>query len=165
MSLSHAGFGGEIPTETSFIFEVDGVEIGVFSEVSGLEVRVEVATYNEGGENGFIHQLPGRMTWPNIVLKRGVCDSDALFAWVSKTAGSGFSSNNNKLTRSTGAITAIGSDKSRLRAWNLQGVFAVRWTGPRFNSSSNEPLNEELELAHHGFTSQTLAQSNSSGSS
>jgi phage tail-like protein len=149
------GFKGELPTTSSFLFEVDGVQIGVFSEVSGLEVRVEVATYNEGGENGFVHKLPGRMTWPHVILKRGVTDSDALFSWVNQTAGSGFAVNSNKLTRSTGAITVIGSDASRLRAWELADVFAVRWTGPRFAVGGSDSLTEELELAHHGFTSKT----------
>jgi phage tail-like protein len=153
---SSYGFGGELPTTSSFLFEVDGVEIGMFSEVTGLEVHVEVATYPEGGENGYVHQLPGRMTWPNITLRRGVTDSDALFQWVNKSAGPGFASNNNKLTRSSGAITVIGSNGTRLRAWNLQEVFAVRWTGPRFAVGGTEPLDEELELAHHGFTSKTF---------
>jgi phage tail-like protein len=149
------GFKGEIPTATSFIFEVDGVEIGMFAEVSGLEVHVDVATYREGGENGFEHKLPGRMSWPNIVLKRGVCQSDALFAWVNKSAGPGFATAGNKLSRSTGAVTALGSDGSRLRSWQLQGVFAVRWTGPRFGAKDATTLEEELELAHHGFTAKT----------
>ena len=93
MSDTSTDLKGELPTAASFLFEVDGVQIGVFSQVSGLEVRVEVATYQEGGENGFVHKLPGRMTWPHVVLKRGITDSDALFAWVNKTAGGGFSSN------------------------------------------------------------------------
>lgn len=150
------GFKGEIPSTSSFIFEVDGVQIGVFTEVSGLEVHVEVATYEEGGENGYVHQLPGRMSWPNIVLRRGVTESDAFFAWVNKTSGPGFSANGNKLTRSTGAITAIGSDGLRLRSWELQQVFAVRWSGPRFAVATADQLDEELELAHHGFTSKTF---------
>jgi phage tail-like protein len=156
MSDTSLGFKGEIPNSSSFLFEVDGVQIGVFAEVTGLEVRVDVATYREGGENGFVHKLPGRMNWPHIVLKRGVTDSDALFSWVNKTAGSGFADNQNKVTRSTGAITVIGSDGSRLRSWDLQGVFAVRWTGPRFNAGGSDSLDEELELAHHGFTSKTF---------
>jgi phage tail-like protein len=155
MTDTSLGIKGEIPNSSSFLFEVDGVQIGVFSQVSGLEVRIDVATYEEGGENGYVHHLPGRMTWPHITLKRGVTDSDALFSWVNQTAGSGFSTNGNKVTRSTGAITVIGSDGTRLRAWELQGVFAVRWTGPRFDTGSNDSLSEELELAHHGFTSKT----------
>ena len=156
MSDAATGFNGEMPIQSSFLFEVDGVQIGMFSEVSGLEVNVEVATYAEGGENGFVHQLPGRMSWPHIVLRRGVTQSDALFAWVNKTSGAGFGANGNKLTRSTGAITTIGTDGSRLRSWELQGVFAIRWVGPRFAVDRYEHLEEELELAHHGFTSKTF---------
>jgi phage tail-like protein len=89
-------------------------------------------------------------------LRRGVTDSDALFSWVNKTAGPGFAESNNKLTRSTGAITVIGSDGARLRAWDLQAVFAVRWAGPRFTANGSESLEEELELAHHGFTAKTF---------
>ena len=128
----------------------------MFTDVSGLELHVEVATYEEGGENGFVHQLPGRMTWPHIVLKRGVTNNDALFSWVNQSSGSGFAKNSNKLTRDTGAITLIGSDGTRLRSWELQGVFAVRWTGPRLMVGSNDLAAEELELAHHGFTSKTF---------
>ena len=74
----------------TFLFEVDGVAIGEFLEVSGLKLEVEVTTVEEGGENGFVHKLPGRMTWPNLVFKRGMTSSDALFEWVSKSSGDGF---------------------------------------------------------------------------
>lgn len=156
MSDTSLSLNGELPSEGSFLFEVDGTSIGTFSEVRGLELHIDVATYAEGGENGFVHQLPGRMTWPNIVLRRGVTDSDALFAWVNKTSGAGFASNSNKVTRSTGAITALGSQGGRLRTWELQGVIAVRWSGPTFNVGSDRNLGEEIELAHHGFTSKTF---------
>lgn len=156
MSVVDWGFHGAVPTASMFLFEADGVQIGMFSEVSGLEVRVEVMPYKEGGENGFEHKLPGRMSWPNIVLKRGVTDSDALFQWVGQTSGPGYASNNNQLSRTSGAITVVGSDGTRLRAWQLLDAFPVRWTGPRFTSGGNDRLDEELELAHHGFTSKTF---------
>lgn len=147
---------GHLPVEGRFLFEVDGVTIGSFGEVYGLEVHVGVTTYAEGGENGFVHQLPGRMTWPNIILRRGVTDSDALFEWVNRTSGSGFAANSNKLERSTGAITVLGTGNERLRSWELRDVFAVRWSGPSFNAGSGRTLSEEIELAHHGFTSKTF---------
>ena len=37
------------------------------------------------------------------------------------------------------------------------GVFAIRWKGPDFNATSDTPLVEELEIAHEGFTSSTIA--------
>ena len=56
----------------TFLVEVDGLEIGRFTEVSGLQVEVGVETVAEGGQNGFVHKLPSRMTWPNLVLRRGL---------------------------------------------------------------------------------------------
>lgn len=149
--------GGEPPTANKFLLEVDGVSIGVFSEVRGLELTVGVEEFREGGQNGFSYKLPGRISWPNLVFKSGITDSDALFTWVNKSAGQGFSANGNMVTRCTGAVTLIADDGTRLRAWNLEGVMAVRWSGPQLSASSNEALQEELEVAHHGFTSSTTA--------
>jgi phage tail-like protein len=157
MSQLSSDFGGIIPVSPMFLFEVDGVQIGVFQEVSGLELQVAVKEYEEGGENGFVHKFPGRSSWPHIVMKSGVTNSDALFQWVSKSSGEGFAAAGNKITRSTGAITAIGTDGTRLRSWDIQGAFPVRWRGPNFNSGSSEALQEELEIAHHGFVSNTFS--------
>jgi phage tail-like protein len=148
--------GGDPPTASRFLFEVDGVEIGVFREISGLSVTVNYEEIQEGGQNGFSHKVPGRMSWPNLVFKRGITESDALFTWLSKSSGEGFAGANNKLTRATGAVTAIDSVGGRLRAWEFIDVFPVRWKGPDFQSESNEPLVEELEVAHHGFRAKTL---------
>ncbi|MET0909196.1 MAG: phage tail protein, partial [Ilumatobacteraceae bacterium] len=79
-------FYDEAVTSATFLFEVDGVEIGRFREVSGLEVNIETEDVPEGGQNSFVHKLPGRMTWPNITLKRGVTQSDALLKWLNKSS-------------------------------------------------------------------------------
>jgi phage tail-like protein len=150
--------GGEPTLGSRFLFEVDGIEIGLFAAVRGLQVTSETQTITEGGQNGFAYRLPGRLEWPNITFSRGLTDADALFEWVNKTSGEGFAAAGNKITRSTGAITAVGSDGSRLRSWSLEGVFPVRWTGPDFAAGNDDPLTEELEVAHHGFRS-----SNASG--
>jgi phage tail-like protein len=150
-------FDGQRVTAATFLVEVDGVEIGHFMEVSGLELSVGVEEVQEGGENSFVHKLPGRMTWPNLVLKRGITQNDALIKWVNKSSGEQFAANGNKLTRSTAAITLIGPSGQRLRAWNFDGAFPVKWTGPSFAVSSDEMAVEELEIAHHGFRASDLA--------
>ncbi len=129
------------------------MEIGQFSEVQGLSVEVNVEQVEEGGENQFVHKLPGRMTWPNIRLKRGVIQSDNLFAWLRETSGEGYAGRGNKLERRTAAITMLALDGSRLRAWNVVEAFAVKWSGPSFSATSSDPVTEELEIAHHGFQS------------
>jgi hypothetical protein len=155
MTIALGGFKGYIPSASAFIFEVDGMQIGTFGAVSGLELNVETVSYREGGANGFEHQFPGRITWPHLVLRRGMTNSDVLFDWVQETAGPGFEKNGNKLTSRTGALTAVDSVGSPLRTWSFSRVIAVRWKGPQFDSSSADSLEEELEIAHDGFTSKT----------
>jgi phage tail-like protein len=144
-------------TAATFLFEVDGVEIGRFMEVGGLQVDVGVEEIEEGGQNSFVHKVPGRMTWPNITLKRGITQNDSLLTWLGKSSGEQFAAQGNKLTRSTAAITLLGPGGARLRAWEFDGVFPVRWKGPDFAATSSDMAVEELEVAHHGFRAQSLA--------
>lgn len=154
--MPNDGFYSHSVVAARFLFEVDGVEIGYFMEVSGLEVTVETERVVEGGQNSFVHQLPGRMTWPNIRLKRGVTQSDNLLAWLNKSSGEQFAVNGNKLTRSSAAITLIGAGGKRLRAWEFDGAFPIKWNGPSFAVESAEAATEELEIAHHGFRAKDL---------
>ena len=121
-----------------------------------FSVDIEVEEIQEGGENGFVHKLPGRMTWPNIVLKRGLTRSNNLFAWLQQSSGSGFTKENNKLTRCTASVSLLDAAGQRLRQWDFVDAFAVQWTGPSFDATSTDPATEELEIAHHGFTSSNL---------
>ncbi len=144
-------FDADRVTAATFLFEVDGVEIGRFMEVGGLQVDVATEEVEEGGENSFVHKLPGRMVWPNITLKRGVTQSDNLFSWFNESSGESFAANGSALTRKTAAITLLAGDGTRLRAWNFDDVYPVKWTGPSFSTGGAEAANEELEITHHGF--------------
>ena len=144
-------FDSQRVTSATFLFEVDGVEIGRFMEVNGLQVSIETQDIQEGGQNSFVHKLPGRMTWPNITLKRGVTQSDGLLAWLEKSSGEQFTVQGNKLKRSSAALTLMGPSLKRLRKWNFDGAFPVKWSGPTFAVTSDDMATEQLEIAHHGF--------------
>jgi len=154
--MANDNFDSQRVTAATFLVEVDGVEIGRFTEISGLQVTVETEDVQEGGQNGFVHKLPGRMSWPNIVLKRGITQTDSLIQWLTKSSGEQFAVNNNSLKRSTAAITLIGPAGKRLRAWEFEGAFPVKWSGPNFSVTSNEIAMEELEICHHGFKAKDL---------
>ncbi len=142
----------DAPFTGQFVFSVDGIgEIGAFTEVGGLTVEVEIEELNEGGQNHFAHRLPGRMKWPNIVLKRGITDADNLFEWFWKTSGEGFQGQGSKLERTHGEIAVLDAARQRVRSWKFEEAFPVKWSGPRFAASSREVAVEELEIAHHGF--------------
>jgi|SRR5690606_20748424 len=52
-----------------------------FQSVDGLKVEVTMETYREGGENRFIHQLPVRNNFSDLVLKRGLTPHSEITAW------------------------------------------------------------------------------------
>lgn len=145
------------PFAGSFVVTLDGIEVGSFREVSGLGAELEVHPLVEGGNNRYVHQLPGRLSWPHIVLKRGVVRSDALFGWFLTASEHGLASTDGgsrpsgTLTRQTAAITVQDPAGQTVRTWNLNGCFPVRWTGPTLAATASDIAVEELELAHHGF--------------
>lgn len=143
--------GGEPPVSGAFLLEVDGVPIGTFRTVHGLEVTLSVEEYAEGGTNGYVHQFPGQMRWPHLVFSRGLTDSDALFSWMQKSAGEGFQGAGGKLTRSTASVTVLNGSGKRLRSYDIDGAFPVRWSGPHLSVDDSSALTEELEVAHRGF--------------
>src|SRR5215472_19093942 len=56
----------------------------VFTELSGLQVEMQVMEYEEGGTNSFVHRLPGRLKVGNITLKHGLTKSNDFLKWCMK---------------------------------------------------------------------------------
>ena len=141
------------PFTGRFKFTVDGLTIGAFTEVSGLSVQIDVEEVAEGGQNQFVHKLPGRMKWPNLVLKRGITNSDNLFDWFRLSSGEGFAGEGNVLKHRNGAVSLVDTRGHDLRVWRFTSAYPVKWSEPRFSAGSRDLAVEELEVCHHGFRS------------
>jgi phage tail-like protein len=127
-----------------FEVRIDSQELGAFTSCEGLSAEYEIEEYQEGGQNRFVHQLPGRLKYPHVKLTRPVdADSSALAAW--------FSSLQETVQRQSAQITAYDANRAAVASWNLIGVFPVRWTGPNLSSDGSTVATETLELAHEGF--------------
>ena len=103
MPSSDNPLGGDPPIANRFLFEVDGVEIGIFTEVSGLEVTVDY----RGDPRGRPERLRAQAAGPDDLAEHRLSSaaspqSDALFDWMTKSSGEGFAGNGNKLKRATG---------------------------------------------------------------
>jgi phage tail-like protein len=130
--------------------------VGAFTEVSGLRVEVAVEQVEEGGTNGYVHHLPGRVTWPNVVLKRGVTDSTALFGWLATavnngTVGSTAGTSDGSVKRRQATIKLVDGAGRDVQTWVLKDAFPVSWSGPTLAVNASDVAFEELEIAHHGF--------------
>lgn len=138
--------------EGKFLVEIDGRPLGKFRMLTGLEVEVELNEIREGGQNQFVHVVPGTMRWPRLVLTEGITSDDALAKWLRETSGDGFAKAGEKLTRKTLAVTMLDDEGKPRRCWEVIEAFPVRWKGPDFDINGHDEATEVLEIAHHGFT-------------
>jgi len=128
----------------NFVIEIDGLIVGGFTEVSGLESQIEVESYREGGVNDYVHQLPGPTTYSPLVLTHGLTDSSALWDWYYKVTLGTFE-------RKNGTIMLKDSQQSSVMSWDFRNAYPVKWTGPKFKADSDEVAFESLELVHEGL--------------
>jgi phage tail-like protein len=129
--------------ELRYKVEIKGLEIGRFTEVTGLQVEYEILEYGEGGNNDFTHKLRGRRKYPNLVLKRGVTNEDALLTWFLRCERSNHGH--------TVVLSLIGPDAKTIRRWAFDNAYPVKWQGPTFKAGSNSIATETLEIAHEGL--------------
>ena len=55
-----------------FDVQIDGVRVGSFAGCSGLSAQYEAFTWEEGGDNGTVVNLPGRLSYGTVTLTRAV---------------------------------------------------------------------------------------------
>jgi phage tail-like protein len=133
-----------------FMVVIDGqVRLGDWTKCEGLSVEYDIFEYREGGNNGFVHRLPGRAKYQNIKLSRPVDGSSAAVAgWLASVQA--------RVNPSTAAITVLDPDGVAVTTWNLVGVYPAKWTGPTLDVGSSTAAIETLELVHNGFMSAPL---------
>lgn len=137
--------GTDRAVSVCFAVSIDKNNLGLFTSCEGLGMEVVLETREEGGNNGFVWQLPTRIKYPNIKLSRPIgADSAKLARWVAGMV--------NGVTPTTGVISAMSWDDEIVAQWSLAGVIPVRWTGPTLNYDTNKAAMETLEIAHHGLT-------------
>jgi phage tail-like protein len=134
----------------NLLFEIKIGEdvLASFSECTGLSLEVGTEDYHEGGENRFVHKLPSVGQPPNLVLKRGLTSSTALWEWFVKLPESG------TVEPKDGEVllqNLEGEERKNVRAWSFTGAYPVKWTGPDLNAQSPGVAFETVELVHRGI--------------
>jgi phage tail-like protein len=135
----------------NFAVEIEGLLVGGFTELSGLESEIQVEDFREGGVNGYVHKLPGQTSYTNLQLKHGLTAISTLWNWYYNTS-------RGVIQRKNGTIMLLDPQQIPVMWWNFRNALPVRWTGPTFNATSDEVGFETLELAHEGLTKPLLGQ-------
>lgn len=129
---------------SSYLFrvELDGISQAHFRECSGLGSSVEVIENPEGGK-GQVGKLPGRVKYPNIMLKWGLTDSTELYEWHRSAL-------HGTIVRKHGSIVQLDGKGVEQARWNFTNGWPTKWDGASFNAGGSDLSVETLEIAHEG---------------
>jgi phage tail-like protein len=126
----------------NFLVEIDNVKSAGFSICIIPDASVDVIEYREGGDavTG-VRKLPGRVKYSNLVLKRGMTDSQDLWTWF-----------NNVVTgvSDTRQVTVILQDDTRnpVIRWTFYNAWPTKYESSPLQGKGNEVAIETLEIAH-----------------
>ncbi len=120
------------------------VAVGGFSECMGLEMSMKIEDFMEGGNNGTVLKFPGRVSWGNITLKKGIGSSSALWDWHY-----GFVLGQGK--RRDGVIVLMNELHVPNTVWFFRRGLPLKYGGPSLNATQNGVAIESLEIAHEGI--------------
>lgn len=118
-----------------------------FLEVSGLSAELESEPVKEGGENRFVHQLPTRVKYPKLSLKRGIAGMNSpLVSWCKDVLEGGFVKPIRPMEMS---VRLLDREGDPLRVWSIINAYPVKWEVEAFNSTKNELAIEKIELNYN----------------
>jgi len=125
--------------------EIGGETVAWFTECGGLSVGRTVFPYEEGGINTHVHQLPDRIKYTAVTLKRGIADG-TLWDWFQEGLYDG------KVRRENVSILLYSTDRAKVKRWNLARAYPTQWTGPDLRTGDNNVAIETLRIVHEGMT-------------
>ena len=121
-----------------FIVEVDGQAQAAFTECTLPSIELEVQELKEGGQNSYIHQLPGRRKAAKVSLKNGVGKSSLLDWYIESLT--------KPVARKKFTITLLDPKLEPVVAWTMDEAYPVKWSGPSLKSSDNTIAIQTLDL-------------------
>ncbi|MGH2355350.1 MAG: phage tail protein [Chloroflexota bacterium] len=142
-----AGAGDKHYATYRFRVDISGREgVAEFSECGGLEMQVKFDEVREGGENRFVHRLPTRVEYGNLVLKRGLVKNNDFLTWCATIIS------RNQINRQNVTVHLVNPvDRTTVVSWTFLNAYPVKWSGPSLKAGENAFAVESLELAHEGL--------------
>jgi len=132
----------------AFHFSVDwgGTQLA-FSEVTGLNIEVQIIEYRDGLSPEFsMVKMPGLKKYGNITLKRGVFASDnEYFEWLNTIKM-------NKPEQRDVIVSLLNEEHEPVMTWKINNAWPTKITSPDMKASGNEAAIETLEIAHEGIS-------------
>ena len=118
-----------------------------FQKVSGISATVGTTEVKEGGENLFVHRLPTRITYNNLVLERGMV--------IGSILNVEFNTAMSFLRFSPGKVLVmlLNENSIPVSAWLFLETYPVKWSVSDLNANQSAIAIDTMELAYTRFQS------------
>lgn len=131
-----------------FGLEIEGKLSGIFTNVGGIGSETEViqqkAVNSETGET-IIQQIPGRLTWTPVSLKRGVTSNLDIWEWRKLVVEGKVED-----ARTNCSIIAYSQDNTEIARWNFENAWPSKVVGPEMDAGSTTYMVEDVTIVHEG---------------
>jgi len=129
----------------NFNVVVDGSEPAAFSTVTIPTVEIDVVEYRDGNDRtSQPRQVVGLTKYSNLVLKRGVASSPALWEWFDQVR-------QGALDRRDIIVTLLNEERQPVVVWRLRRRLPIKYVGPTLSAAESDVAIEEIELAVEGL--------------
>lgn len=122
----------------------DAISQAFFTEVSGMDVEIDVQTLEEGGVNDHVHKLLGRTKISDITLKNGLTNSSALWDWFLEILHGVY-------TRKNISIVLVDQEGTERHRRDYREAIPIKWSGPQLNAGQSAVAIQTLVLTHRGL--------------
>jgi len=133
-----------------FIVEWGGAKIA-FTEVSGLDMEIEVIEYREGSSPEYSKiKMPGLQKFSNITMKRGTFAGDTdYFKWFNSVKM-------NTIERRDITISLLNEEHEPIVVWQVKNAWPTKLQATDLKADGNEVAIESIEVVHEGLKQMSL---------
>jgi phage tail-like protein len=130
-----------------FSLDANGMT-GYFTEVSGISSENGVATHKvvTAEAKEVTLQVPGRVEWGEITLKRGLTTNVEFWGWRETVVTGDIVG-----ARQDCTITMYDRSYAPVVAWTILNAWPSKLSGPQISADSNDLTIEEMTLVHEGL--------------
>jgi phage tail-like protein len=138
---------------SNFFLEIDGAKVSTLTEVSGLDVEVEVVEMKQTTEAGQYviaktlgqNKVPGDITVKRIApLKIG---DDPIWKWFNDIRDKGMAIGDRASTRKNGSIVVYDTSNVEVSRWNFYNAWPMKISSDSFSATSSEAVHETITFA------------------
>lgn len=140
---------GDVLASYAFEFEVEGISIAQFAQVSGVTGSIAVIEHRENTKGGkeIVKKLPGPASYGDITLRRGRTSSNALWNWFKQVRDGQIDE-----ARKNASLVLFNYQHGEEARYNLVNCWISQLRLGELAAGSNTALVEEAVIVHEGMS-------------